>query len=107
MFKHREGASNFKTCFRNRMKHGTTDSDEEAGLVDERTGHDEVSKDDADKSGQFEKESNSCPSNSDSVNTVELDKEFNRNTSRPSIDGKSLDNICFASASTPRDRKRH
>ena len=45
------------------MKHGTTDSDEEAGLVHEGTDHDEVSKDDADKSGQFEKESNSCPSN--------------------------------------------
>ena len=59
------------------MKHGTTDSDEEAGLVDEGTDHDEVSKDDADKSAQFEKESKSCPSNSDSINTIDLDKEFN------------------------------
>ena len=51
------------------------------------------------------KKGSSCPSSSQSVNTAELDKEFNQNSSRPSIDGESMDTICFASASTPRDRK--
>jgi len=95
--KHREGASNSQ----NRAQQGITYSDEEAGLVDEGTDRDEVSKDDADKLGHFEKESSSYPSNSHSVNTVELDKEFNQNTSWTSIDGQSLDNTCFASVSTP------
>ena len=63
------------------MQQGITYSDEEAGLVGEGTDQDEVSKDDADKLGYFEKESSSCPSNSHSVKTVELDKEFNQKTS--------------------------
>jgi len=104
--KHREGTSNFETSFRNRAQQGITYSDEEAGLVDEGTDHDEVSKDDADKLGHFETESSSCPSNSHSVKTVELDNEFNQNTSRSSTDSQSLDNTCFASVSTPRNRKR-
>ena len=98
---YREGTSHFKTSFQNRVQQGITYSDEEAGLVDEGTDRDEVSKDDADKLGHFEKESSSYPSNSHSVNTVELDKEFNQNTSWTSIDGQSLDNTCFASVSTP------
>ena len=53
------------------------------------------------KLGHFGKESSSYPSNSHSVNTVELDKEFNQNTSRSSTDSQSLDNTFFASVSTP------
>ena len=104
--KHREGASNFKTSFQNKVQQGITYSDQEADLVDEGTDNDELSTDNADTLGHFEKESSSCPSNSHSVNTVELDKELNQNTSRPSIDGQSLDNICFAPGSTPKRWKK-